>query len=131
MPRHRILLVDDEAGIRFGIRDFLDTRGFAVAEAESVTQALSLAKRDVPDLAVVDYRLPDGTGLELLEQLRAVDDELPVIMLTAHGSIDLAVRAVKQGAEQFLTKPVDLPVLAVLVERLLVHPLLQLSLILG
>jgi DNA-binding NtrC family response regulator len=66
----------------------------------------------------MDYKLPDGTAMELLPRLKELDATVPIILLTAHGSIELAVRAVKEGAEQFLTKPVELSVLKVLLERL-------------
>ena len=63
--------------------------------------------------------LPDGNALDLLPRLKEIDPSVPVIVLTGHGTIDLAVRAIKEGAEQFLTKPVELPALLVVLERLL------------
>ena len=71
------------------------------------------------DAAIVDFTLPDGDGLEVLRTLKAQDASLPVVLLTAHGTIDLAVKAIKEGAEQFLTKPVELPALLVVLERAL------------
>jgi len=70
-----------------------------------------------PDAAVIDYLLPDGTALDLLPRMKAIDPGVSLIILTGHGSIDLAVRAIKEGAEQFLTKPVDLSTLLVILER--------------
>jgi DNA-binding NtrC family response regulator len=119
--KDRILLVDDEAVIRFAVRDFLEGRGYAIDEADSCEAALALVRASRPDAAVVDYRLPDGTALDLLARVRAIDADLPVVVLTAHGSIDLAVRAIKEGAEQFLTKPVELASLLVVLERVLAH----------
>ncbi len=115
----RILIVDDEPGIRFGIRDFLETSGFQVDEADGLASALDAVRTRRPDAAVVDYLLGDGTALDLLPKVRELDADMPLVVLTAHGSIDLAVRAVKQGADQFLTKPVELPALLVVLERLL------------
>ena len=63
--------------------------------------------------------LPDGTALDLLPRLKEIDSGIPLLVLTAHGSIDLAVRAIKEGAEQFLTKPLELPTLLVILQRLL------------
>ncbi len=119
MTRHTILLVEDEPGVRFGIRDFLEAHAYAVEEAASCQAALAAFRSTRPDLALLDYSLPDGHGLELLPRLKASDPGVPLVILTGHASIDLAVRAIKEGAEHFLTKPVDLSALLVVVERLL------------
>ncbi len=119
MAEGRVLVVEDEPIVRFGIRDFLESRGLVVQEAASLEQARALFQRDRPDAIVVDYSLPDGNALDFLPEVQGVDPQLPVIVLTGHGSIDLAVRAIKDGAENFLTKPVELPALAVVLERAL------------
>jgi DNA-binding NtrC family response regulator len=119
VARPRILVVDDERAIRFAIRDFLEGRGWEVDEAASCEEAQSLFRSGRPDVTVVDYLLPDGNALDLLPRLKAINPAIPLVILTAHGSIDLAVRAVKEGAEHFLTKPVDLASLAVVLERAL------------
>ncbi len=118
MPNgHRILVVDDDRDVRLPLRRFLLGRGFAVEESESVEGALEAYKRAGADVAIVDFSLGDGDGLELLRRLKALEPALPVILLTGHATIDLAVTAIKEGAEQFFTKPVELPGLAVLIER--------------
>jgi DNA-binding NtrC family response regulator len=114
-----VLLVDDEPAVRFGVSDFLRSRGFAVEEAGSCREADEAFRKAPPAVAIVDYSLPDGNALELLPRLKEVDPSVPVVLLTAHGSVDLAVRAIKEGAEQFLTKPVQLEALAVILERLI------------
>jgi DNA-binding NtrC family response regulator len=119
MARQRILLVDDDAAVRFGIRDFLESHRYEVAEADTCQTAEAVFRGSRPDAALFDYMLPDGNALELLLRLKAIDPSVPVVLLTAHGSIDLAVRAIKEGAEQFLTKPVELPALLVILRRLL------------
>ncbi len=118
MTRTRILLVDDEPGIRLGMRGYLTAHGFDVDEATSLAEAQEAFRTTRPDVAVVDYRLPDGTALELLPRLKELDASVPLVVLTGHGSIELAVQTVKEGAEQFLTKPVELSVLKVVLERL-------------
>jgi DNA-binding NtrC family response regulator len=115
----RILVVDDEPAVRFGLRDFLETHGYEVHEAESCRQALEVFAAVNPDAALIDYRLGDGDALTLLPRLREIDPNVPLIVLTAYGSIDLAVRAIKEGAEQFLTKPIELPALQVVLRRVL------------
>ncbi|GEN11468.1 two component, sigma54 specific, transcriptional regulator, Fis family [Myxococcus fulvus] len=118
MTRTRILLVDDEPGVRLGMRGYLTAHGFDVDEAQSLAEAQEVFRTHRPDVAVVDYRLTDGTALELLPRLKEIDAAVPLVVLTGHGSIELAVQAVKEGAEQFLTKPVELAVLKVVLERL-------------
>ena len=119
MARNRILLVDDDPLVRFAVRDFLESHGMQVTEAESVQQAGEKFRGASPDAAIVDFSLPDGDGLELLEHFKSTDPEMPVIVLTGQGSIEAAVRAIKLGAEQFLTKPVELKALHTLVQRAL------------
>ncbi len=117
--RNRILVVDDDESARFAIQDFLEGRGYDVDVAASSHAAVEAFRAASPDVAILDYSLPDGTALELMPRLRALDSGVPLVLLTGHGSIDLAVQAIKEGAEHFLTKPVELPVLAVVVGRLL------------
>ncbi len=119
MPRNKVLLVEDDRGIRFGIRNFLIGRDYDVDEAETLKQGEELFKQNRPDIAVLDYSLPDGNALEILPRLKEADPSIPIVILTGHGSIDLAVRAIKEGAEQFLTKPVQMQTLLVVIERLL------------
>ncbi len=119
MPESRILIVDDEAGARFGVREFLAAHGYEADEADNCRAAEESFRKDRPDLVILDHLLPDGDALTLLPRLRAIDAGVPVVILTGHGSIDLAVRAVKEGAEQFLTKPVEMASLLVVLRRLL------------
>ncbi len=119
MPKNKVLLVEDDRGIRFGIRNFLAGRDFDVEEAETLKQGEELYKQTRPDIVILDYSLPDGNALEVLPRLKAADSSIPIVILTGHGSIDLAVRAIKEGAEQFLTKPVQMQALLVVIERLL------------
>lgn len=117
--RRTVLVVDDEPAIRFGIRSFLESRGYEVQEADSCHRAEEVFRALPPDVAILDYSLPDGNAIDLLRTLKRLDSSVPLLVLTGHGSIDLAVRAIKEGAEQFLTKPLELPALAVLLERLI------------
>lgn len=119
MARNRVLVVDDEAAVRFGIRDFLEQHGYEIEEADSCRDAQNIFRSYRPDIVIADYMLPDGTALDLLPRLKEIDPDIPLLVLTAHGSIDLAVRAIKEGAEQFLTKPLELPALRIILERLL------------
>src|SRR4029078_2611182 len=119
MARNRALIADDEPGVRFGIRDFLEQQGYEIEEADSCGDAQHVFKTSRPDIVIADYMLSDGTALDLIPRLKEIDSDIPLLVLTAHGSIDLAVRAIKEGAEQFLTKPLELPTLQVILQRLL------------
>jgi DNA-binding NtrC family response regulator len=119
MSERRILLVDDEDDVRLPLRRFFEKSGYQVAEAASVADAEQAFRSARPDVALLDYSLPDGDGLELLRRLKNLDGSVPAVILTAHGSIEIAVSAIKEGAEQFFTKPVELPAVLVVVERLL------------
>ena len=118
MLRNRVLLVDDEEGPRFGVRRFLKSHDFDVEEASDCASARVRFRSFRPDITILDFRLPDGTALDLIPEFRSIGNS-PLIVLTAYASIDAAVEAVKLGAEQFLTKPVQLDTLLVVIERIL------------
>jgi len=119
MSKPKILVVDDEGAVRFALRDYLEFHGFAVDEAATCAEAEIRYRKDVYDAVTLDYALPDGNALELLPRLKAIDAGVPIVLVTAQGSIELAVRAIQLGAEQFLVKPVDLSALQVVLERVL------------
>jgi DNA-binding NtrC family response regulator len=117
MTQRRILVVDDETGIRFAVRNYLEGCGYEVREVEDIA-SFRLAFRDWrPDAIVLDYKLPDGTALDLVEPVKAFDPSITIIVLTGHGSIDLAVQSMKDGADHFMTKPIELSVLATVLEK--------------
>ncbi|MDN5781635.1 MAG: sigma-54 dependent transcriptional regulator [Luteimonas sp.] len=107
------------------MHEFLVARGYRVFEADSCEEAEKVFHAASPDAAVIDYRLHDGTAIDLLRVLKKIDPDVPLIVLTAYGSIELAVQAVKEGAEQFLTKPIELPVLLGILQRLFANRRLQ------
>ena len=119
MPKPKILIIEDDPAVRHGMAAFLRANELEVDESETCQRATELFRSGSYDVVVADYSLPDGTSLDLLPQFKRLSEDTPFIILTAHGSIDLAVRAIKEGAEQFLTKPVESKTLLVLVRRLL------------
>jgi DNA-binding NtrC family response regulator len=119
MPDGTVMVVEDDSVARGSLRRFFDNKGFRTIEAESGAQAIERARTARPQVAILDYRLPDTDGMALLQELRRQDPGVAIVLLTGHGSIELAVRAIKEGADQFLTKPVELPALLVMVERLI------------
>lgn len=102
-----LLLVDDDDPLRQRLGRALALRGFEVREARSGEEALALARQDSPEFAVVDLRMDGISGLDLVRELRAIDEATRVVVLTGYGSIATAVEAMRLGAVHYLTKPVD------------------------
>ena len=102
-----LLLVDDDAALRKRLARAFEARGFAVREADGALAALALAREESPELAVVDLRVPDGDGLEVVRALKSIDPTTVVVVLTGYGSIATALEAVRLGATHYLTKPAD------------------------
>ena len=118
MAHETVLVVDDEQLIRRSIAKRLGAVGYTVLEAENGKIALEQAATGV-DLAILDYRLPDLDGLTVLKQIRQLDPDVLVILLTAYASVDTAVEAMKLGAYHFMNKPFDLEALTAMVEQAL------------
>jgi DNA-binding NtrC family response regulator len=119
LNRAKILVMDDDPAIVMAVSEFLRLDGYNVVQAGSLRSAYSMVESETPDLAVIDFDLPDGNALDFLGGLKRMHYPLKCIVLTGHGSIDLAVKAIKEGAEQFLTKPAQLSVLSAAVRTCL------------
>lgn len=103
----RLLLADDDQSFRQRLAVTLGRRGFDVTTAASLAEARAIAPQLKPDFAVVDLRLGDGNGLELVGDLRSMKPEIRIVMLTGYGNLATAVAAVKEGATDYLAKPAD------------------------
>ncbi len=119
MARERVLVADDEPTIRLTIGEHLQSLGYEVEQAASCAQVLERFGAGRVDAAVLDHAMPGGSSVELLPRLRQLAPEAAIVILTGRGSIALAVEAIQAGADQFLTKPVELAALGLVVERLL------------
>ncbi len=106
-PERRLLIVDDDEPFRARLARAMERRDFTVSTAAGVAEAMIEAERVRPAYAVVDLRMPDGNGLEVVSHLRALCPEARIIVLTGYGNIATAVAAVKQGATDYLAKPAD------------------------
>jgi two-component system nitrogen regulation response regulator NtrX len=106
MPK--ILIVDDEQAIRKALREILEYESFEVAEAEDGPAAIKACEKESFDMIFSDIKMPRMDGMELLTQLKELGVEAPVVMMTGHGSVDIAVDALKRGAYDFIQKPLDL-----------------------
>jgi two-component system sensor histidine kinase/response regulator len=104
-PAPRILVVDDEAGMRQGCQRALSPQGYAVETASDVASALEMIHEEQFDLYLLDVMLPDGSGLDLLDPILEKDPEAICVIITGFGSIEMAVQAVRRGAYDFLSKP--------------------------
>jgi DNA-binding NtrC family response regulator len=119
MGGNSILIVDDDAGVRTALVGFFRTRGLVVFEADTTRAAEERFRDCSPDLAIVDCHMPDGDGIELIRSMRSIDERVPILMVTRHASVDLAVQAMKVGAENCITKPIHPAALFGTVQRVL------------
>jgi two-component system response regulator RegA len=102
-----LLLVDDDPVFRNRLAEALSGRGIDVRTASGIEEAMALATQDSPEWALVDLRMPGGSGLDLVKWMKALDPATQVVVLTGYGSIATAVQAVRAGAAHYLTKPAD------------------------
>src|SRR5262249_53073321 len=105
MPKSRVLVIDDEAGIRDSLRMTLEYEGYDFLGAATGQEGLALVERESPDLVLLDVKMPGMDGLEVLDRLRAMNDALPVIMISAHGTASTGFAAKERGAYDFVEKP--------------------------
>ncbi len=119
MDKKKILIVDDEASHRMMLKAHLDEEGYEVIEAPDGQAAVDLVSRQFFDLILMDMRMPVMDGMEALQRIKKITPVIPVIMMTAFGSIDSAVEALKAGADDYLTKPLDMDELLLKVKKVL------------
>jgi len=118
MSQLDILIVEDQAYQREILRDFLVNEGHGVKEAENGEEALRLLTLKTFDLILLDFRLPGINGLEVLKEAKRLNPDAEVVVLTAYGTIETAVAAMKAGARDYVTKPIDLEELSILIRRI-------------
>lgn len=119
MTKSRILVVDDDANVADALALIMDERGYEVSTAASVSEAVErMSSRDF-DLVFVDLRLPDATGIELLERVKRDAPDTEVVLMTAHGSLDVTIEAIKRGAFYYIEKPFMPDEVVMLAERAL------------
>jgi len=115
---YALLIIEDEVILAKNLRIYFERAGYEVRAAASAEEGLREFERFRPDVVLLDYQLPGMNGIEMLTALRKTDPQLKVILLTGQGNIDLAVKAMKLGATDFLTKPVGLEAIRLLIEKL-------------
>ncbi|MCP4110544.1 MAG: sigma-54-dependent Fis family transcriptional regulator [Desulfobacteraceae bacterium] len=118
MQQLHILIVEDGKSQRELLRDFLKDEGHIISEAQNGDIAIEKVKQDYYDLLLLDYKMPGTDGMTVLENLKKINPEIDVIMMTAYGTIDTAVKAMHLGAADYITKPVELEELIILIDRI-------------
>lgn len=119
MRRHKILVVDDEHLIRWSLEQNLKKQGYEVLACGSGEEALRIIQDEAPDLMLLDIQLPGINGVEVLEKAKEVDEDLIIIMVTALGVLETAVRAMRLGAYDYINKPFNLDELAIVIKKAL------------
>jgi DNA-binding NtrC family response regulator len=119
MINNIILIIDDEISQRLILSGYLKGKGYDVLEAESGREGIKLAKENAVDIVLTDFKMPDITGLDVLKEIKKFNPETGVVLITAFGTIEDAVNAMKEGAYDYLTKPIELDELDFLVKRML------------
>lgn len=119
MKRNKILVVDDEHLIRWSLEQNLKKQGYDVIVAGNGEDALRMAREEQPDLVLLDIQLPGISGIEVLEKIKEFDDDILVIMVTAHGGLETAVNAMRLGAYDYVSKPFNLDELSITIKKAL------------
>jgi len=121
MSNHKILIIDDEPAQVQALAGFLKKKGFDVEKANAGLDGLKIVERQTIDLIITDFKMPDIDGIEVLKRAKAINPEIDVIVMTAFGSIESATEAMRAGAIDYLTKPVNLDQLEILIHKALEH----------
>lgn len=114
-----LLIVDDEKNVLYALERGLRADGLRIVTAQTGKAGIGLVRGEKPDAVLLDVRLPDLSGLDVLQELRQIDPKLPVIVMTTHGTADTAIEAMQRGAFDYVLKPWDLDELTDLVDKAL------------
>ncbi|MCL6478788.1 MAG: response regulator [Peptococcaceae bacterium] len=118
---YSLLIVDDQQGVRRLLYEAFSDEGYQVRIAAGGQEALKLICQEMPDIVLLDIKMPGMNGLETLAELRKTDPDVPVLMMTAYGDLEMVSRAKKLGVRHYITKPFDLNEVRLLVKALLVN----------
>ncbi|MCC7153629.1 MAG: sigma-54-dependent Fis family transcriptional regulator [Bryobacterales bacterium] len=125
LAKGRILVIDDEADIRESLEALLELEGYSVYLAENAAKGLKRFEGGIYDLVLLDLNMPDRSGLEVLDEIRSRDRETPVFLITAYGSVEVAVEALKSGANDYFSKPWDNDKLLIEIDRAIARARLE------
>jgi len=117
MPQTKILLVDDEVEFASALAERLQLRGYDVKTANNALEALALIHTHVPDVIILDLKIPGMDGIETLKTIKKIDPTIEVIMLTGHGDVQSVAEGMKSGVFEYIMKPVDIGELTVKIDN--------------
>ena len=120
MNNYSILIIDDEDAQRNVLKGYLEKKGYKIFSASSGTDGIKTVQNNLVDIVLSDFKMPDKTGLEVLEEVKKINPEISFVILTAYGTIEDAVKAMRLGAFDYISKPVDLDELDLMIERIIV-----------
>ncbi len=121
MKKYSILIIDDEKSQRDILSGYLKKKGYTIFIAISGEDGIKIAKENLIDIILSDFKMPDMTGIEVLEVVKKMNPEISFIMITAFGTVENAVRAMRLGADDYISKPVDLDELDILIDKIIGH----------
>lgn len=117
----KLLIVDDEQSVRYSFKKLLNSLNYKIFEAGNADEAISAFTREKPDLVILDIEMPEKDGIQVLKEMKELSPKTPVIIITAYGSGDRVIKAMKYGAYEYIEKPFDIPRLMVVIEEALVN----------
>lgn len=119
MKEYSILIVDDEDTQRSILKGYLEKKNYRIYTASSGNEGIEMVRKNLIDIVLSDFKMPDKTGLEVLEEVKKINPEISFVIITAYGTVENAVKAMKLGAFDYISKPVDLDELEFLIERII------------
>jgi two-component system NtrC family response regulator len=121
MKEYSILIIDDEKPQRDILTGYLKKKGYKILSAASGEEGIKYVKGNLVDIVFSDYKMPDKTGMEVLQEIKKINPEISFVMITAFGTVENAVKALQMGADDYISKPVDLEELDLLINRIIEH----------
>ena len=119
MKEYNILIIDDEQTQREVLTGYLKKKGYHILSADSGDEGIKLIKQNTVDIVLSDFKMPDKTGLEVLEEVKNINPEISFVIITAYSTVEDAVKAMRLGAYDYISKPVDLDELDLMIEKII------------